>query len=382
MFERLFGKGRDAAALARRAEVEGDLAGAVQHWTDAGAPDEAARVMVMRGDVELDSARRLQLYVQAIALAPSAHPVRREARKKRALLAMEMARDGATNAAARRDLGDAAAELESLGEAALAAEAYALAGDIEGETRALVEAGDVDRLEDVLTRDNARERDARAARDAHVEIDRLVASGERRAALERARATSNEDEVRAILAKRATAPRVTIDVRGERVQLVLGNEVVVGRSEGGITIASHAISRAHLAVTRTSGHVEVRDLASRNGTELRGVRIGGALPVPEGGLDLKLGGEVPLRIGPSDVLRDAFAIDVAGQRYVAPLGPAELGIHGWRIEVAGDGWLELVTDGARRAYLGVTELGERTALLAGDAIGDARGGAAVVRVVG
>ena len=386
VFERLFGKHREAAVLARRAEVDGDLARAAQLWMDAGQAHEAARVMVMRGDVELDSGKRLQHYVQAIALAPSKHPVRAEARRKRALLAIEMARSGATSAAARRDLIDAASELEALGEAAQAAEAYAIAGDIAGEARSLVEAGDVEKLEDVLTRDNERERGERASRDSFAEIDRLVASGERREAIARARATANDEKERAILARRATAPRVTIELHGARVVLVLGDEVIVGRSlepsECAITVASHAVSRSHVVIARAGDRVEVRDLGSRNGTELRGMRIGGAMPVPSEGLDVKLGGEVPLRIAASDVLAGAMTIRVAGETYVAPLGPARLDVGTWRIEASSDGWIELVTDEAPRAYLGMTELGPRTALLAGDAIGEERGGPVVVRVVG
>ncbi len=382
VFDRLFGKSRDAAVLAQRAEVAGDLARAVQLWVDAGQAQEAARVMVMRGDVELDSAKRLQHYVQAITLAPEAHAVRAEARRKRALLAIEMARSGVTSAAARRDLIDAASELEALGEAARAAEAYAIAGDVEGEARSLVEAGEVEKLEDVLTRDNERERGERASRDSFAEVDRLVAGGERRQAIARARATANEEKERAILAKRATAPRVTIELDGKRVQLVLGDEVILGRSEGAITIASHAISRSHVAIARAGDHVEVRDLGSRNGTELRGMRIGGPLPVPGEGLDVKLGGEVPLRVAASEALPGAMAIRVAGETYVAPLGPARIGIGAWRLEASSDGWIELVTDDDPPAYLGTTSLGPRTALLAGDAIGQVRGGAAVLRVVG
>jgi hypothetical protein len=382
VFDRLFGKSRDAAILARRAEVGGDLARATQLWLDAGQAHEAARVTVMRGDVELDSGKRLQHYVQAIALAPADHAVRGEARKKRALLAIEMARGGATSAAARRDLIDAASELEALGEAAKAAEAYAIAGDVEGEARSLVEAGDVEKLEDVLTRDNERERGERVSRDSFAEIDRMLARGERREAIAKAQAAGNREKERAIAAKRATAPRMTIELRGTRMTLVLGDEVVLGRSEGAITIASHAVSRVHVAVARAGVAVEVRDLGSRNGTELRGMRIGGAIPVPSEGLDLKLGGEVPLRVVASEALAGAVAIHVAGETYVAPLGPSRLGIGAWRIEVGADGWIELVTDDAPRAYLGVTELGPRTALLAGDAIGEVRGEAAVLRVVG
>jgi len=382
VFDRLFGKARETAARAQRAEVDGDLPRATQLWLDAGQRHEAARVMVMRGDVELDSARRLQHYVQAIALAPATHPVRDEARRKRALLAIAMARAGATSAAARRDLIDAAAELEALGEAAEAAAAYAIAGDIEGEARSLVEAGDVEKLEDVLERDNDRERGERAARDSHTGVERLVAGGDRRLALAKARAAGNEEKERAILARRAMGPRVTLELRGVRVRLVLGDEVILGRTEGAITIASHAVSRSHVAIRRLGDRVEVRDLGSRNGTELRGLRMGGPLAVPDEGLDVKLGGEVPLRIAPTDALAGAVAIDVAGERYVAPLGAAHLGVGAWRIERADDGWLELVTDDAPRAYLGITQLGARTALLVGDAISEARGAGPVLRVVG
>ncbi len=92
MFDRLFGKAKDQERLARRAEAEGDLARAVGLWLDANRPAEAARVMLMRGDAELDGARRLQLYIQAIATAPEGEAVRSDARRKRALLAVEMAR--------------------------------------------------------------------------------------------------------------------------------------------------------------------------------------------------------------------------------------------------------------------------------------------------
>ena len=75
------------------------------------------------------------------------------------------------------------------------------------------------------------------------------------------------------------------------------------------------------------------------------MRIAGAIPVAMGaGLELKLGGEVPLRLAASDDLPGALAIEVGGSRYVAPLGPARLGIGAWRLESASDGWLELVTD--------------------------------------
>ncbi len=85
------------------------------------------------------AASRLLLYVQAVSLAPEGHAVRDIARRKRALLALGVAREGTTSAAARLDLLDACKDLEALGESTGAAEGYALVGDVEGEARALVE---------------------------------------------------------------------------------------------------------------------------------------------------------------------------------------------------------------------------------------------------
>ena len=56
-FDRIFGKGRQAAA-ARTAELRGDLARAAELFGEAGQPEEAARVMILRADsnVVLDPA--------------------------------------------------------------------------------------------------------------------------------------------------------------------------------------------------------------------------------------------------------------------------------------------------------------------------------------
>jgi len=392
LFDRLFGKTREAAMLARRAELEGDLARAAQLWAEADRSDEAARVMLLRGDAEADSLRRLSHYVQAAALAPEGHAIRNIARKKRALLALGIARAGVSSAAARQDLLSAGQELEELGETAHAAEAYALAGDLEGETRALVQGGEVERLEDMLDRDQDRARGERRQREAAREIDRLLASGERREALARAEElvaagigdAEAGERARRIRSNRAAGSTAAVELRGRRILLVLGDEVVIGRSEtgeGAIQIASHAVSRRHLELRRRDGVPEVRDLGSRNGTTLRGLRIEGALRVPpDDALELRLGGEVPLRLSLADELQGALAIEVAGTRYVAPLGPARLGVGPWRLATGTDGWHELVTDDDAPAYLGQARVGNRVSLLAGDAFSESRGGDVVLRV--
>ena len=173
----------------------------------AGRPDESARVMVLRGDAELDPRARLQHYLQAVATAPEGHPVRREARLRRAKFVLTLAGSGPLSAAARRDLMDAASELEALGEPGLAADAYRLADDGEGQARALTSAGEVERLEHLLTSEHDRARLERRRREASHEIELLLISGRRREAVARAEEALRRDpEDRAVRDRSEPSP--------------------------------------------------------------------------------------------------------------------------------------------------------------------------------
>ncbi len=135
------------------------------------------------------------------------------------------------------------------------------------------------------------------------------------------------------------------------------------------------MSRRHVAIARNAEAITVRDLgepqrhgAPRNANRRRDPRVS----MTEG-LELKLGGEVPLRLSASDELPGALAIEVGGSRYVAPLGPARVGVGAWSLETASDGWLELVTGEGPVAYLGSLRLEARAPLLSGDTIAANRG---------
>jgi len=161
--------------------------------------------------------------------------------------------------------------------------------------------------------------------------------------------------------------------------MVLGSEVVIGRSEGAIKVSSNAVSRQHLRVTREGDDLVVRDLGSRNGTQLRGINLAGALPVRDG-LDLKLGREVGLRIYPSPKLPGAIEIDVAGQHYVACVGKNCLPVDGLALDAGADGWVELLAHGTH-AYVGGVEWTQRGTLLAGDTVTTSRAGDPALKVV-
>lgn len=389
-FDKWFGKGRDRAQ-AQAAELRGDLAKAAELYGASGQHGEVARVMLLRGEGETDARIRLQHFTQAARLAPEGTETNRTARLKRAELLLALAGDTAVSAVARHEVNEAARDLEAIGEPLKAAEAFARSGDKEGEARALQAGGDVDRLEYLLSTEQFRERSERSRGEKTKDVDVMIESGRRREALaaldELLRATPDDAPLReranGLRARRVLAPIVAVeavvDGAPQRLVIVSGDEVVIGRTEGAITVPSNAVSRQHLRLSRENGAVVVRDLESRNGTQLRGINLAGTLAVGEG-LELKLGKEVPIRLAPSTRLDGAIEITVSGETYVACLGPTRTPVAGIALAAGTDGWLEVVTEGAR-AFAGDVELVPRTTLLVGDALATTRGGAAVLRIL-
>jgi hypothetical protein len=393
---------REALAQARAAELRGELAQAAVLFAQALRPDEAARVMVLRGDAEVDPAARLRHYVQAVATAPPGSQAATHAARKRASTVVDLAVDVPMTATLRQELAVAARELEELGDPERAAQAYARAGDLEGEVRALARSGDVDRVDALLAAAEQRDREARALARAREDVEMLVASGRRREAVELAR-TSSDPGVRdrgfAVARAGVTGGVLRVVVAGSEMLLALGESIVLGRAprreeddlrtrarEACIAISSAALSRRHVVVERRGDDFVVRDLGSRNGTSLRGLRLEGEAHVGEG-LDLSLAGEVPVSLRPlrePHALAGALAVDVPAGRYVAPLGVAELpvGSRGrrWRLERGDDGWAELVTGDAPPAFAGALQLAPRVTLLVGDAIAAVRSGPPVLEV--
>ncbi len=374
---------------ARAAELRGELEHAAALFAEAGRLDEAARVMVLRGDGETDPALRLRHYVHAASTAPEGSPARALARRKRANLLLSTSADRAMTATLRQDLLEAARELEALGELEVAAEAYSRAGDVDGEARALARAGDVEKLDALLHAQQGRDRASLATRDLQERFEALASSGRRREALALARTATDEavrERGRALEARRVSGEVVNVTVEGRRLRLVLGTEVVIGRVAT-LSVASAALSRQHVAVRRQGGDAFIRDLGSRNGTTLRGLALAGEVPVGEG-IELRLGGQVPLVVAPARELPGAFAIELGGMRSLAPLGLARLGVGQWILErtVEGPGggpaieWVELITEDTPPAYLDGLSVGPRITLLTGDVFATERAGAPVLRV--
>lgn len=360
----LLRRGGGPLARARREEAAGRLAEAVALYMEAGARDDAARLFETRADAAFDPQERYQLLGQALAVAEGER--RQAALVKRGELALDLLRSGALRLTSR-ELGALAAQLGAAGAHTLAAEVYALAGDVEGQARMLVEAGAVERLEQVLSAEQERERGVREREELHRRVVDLDACGRRRDALELARSALGDERLatlaRELEARRALMGRARLVIRGNPTEVAFGERVVIGRADAEIVVSSPSISRRHLEIRRTARGPEVEDLGSRNGTFLHGARLDAPLLVGDG-LSLELGGDLPARF--RRLAEGGVAVELGERRITAPLGALELG-HA-RLEPAADGWLELRCEHA--VLLGRLRADPHIQLCVGDRIVD------------
>ncbi|HTN90366.1 MAG TPA: FHA domain-containing protein, partial [Sorangium sp.] len=293
------GDSRRRAAEAR--ELAGDLAGAVELYVEAGMPDDAARVLLLRADAERSVEKRIAFCATASRTAESPE-LKRAALGRKALLAFDLVRARGASAM-RSEVLAVARDLEAAGELERAADAFALVGDTEAETRVLAAAGAIDRLEERLRASMTAERDQRELAAALRKIADLDRVAERREAIAVAEAWLGggrdgervAEALRAIRARLLTGPLLTLDLGGAALCCALGDEVTIGRGEATLVVASRAVSRTHVRIRRGRSGIEVEDLGTRNGTTLAGARLTAALPVGRG-VQLLLGGEVPCAI--------------------------------------------------------------------------------------
>ncbi len=367
---------------ARREEALGNLEAATALYVEGSAYEEAARVFVLRAEIAGDSRDRLRLMTQAATASArvagdEARERTRQLRVRRSRLALDLgkARELRLTPSELIEIGKA---LESANEPALAAEAYSLAGDVEAQTRSLVAAGAIARLEEVLDREQNQARAALQREQLAQRVGDLVLAGKRRQAVSLC-ADSTEEALVAI-ARTVTSTRVvgssaTLLVDGDEREFAFGDEVTLGRSDATVTVASPAVSRAHLRVRRANGGYELLDLGSSNGTTLGGARLDVPVQVGEG-VEVKLGGEVPVSLEPHP--EGGLDILVAGRRVHAPFGPFE--VAGWRFAPADDEWLEVVDSAGRGLVLGQLRVDDRAQLCRGDELRELPAGPVRVKV--
>jgi hypothetical protein len=383
-----FGGKKRKEARARKKEMGGDLDGAAQLYLDAELFDEAARTLLLKADAEPDPSERMVICAQAARVgAQSDHG--KQAKERQALLAFDLVKttQGATM---HGELLRVAADLEAVGKWEAAAEAYVLAGDTEAEIRVLKEAGAIERLEERLQETSEQARSQRDRTQLLRRIRDLDAIAERRVALHSARewlARQADEQVQLevdrILGRLISGPVVTLQIDGELARYALGSRITVGRAGADIQAHSSSVSRQHLRLSRAAGKPQIEDLDTRNGTTLAGARVSGALAIGSG-IELELAGQVPVRAAPAiaDQPDGPVALEVAGERYLLPLGP--LAIGNWQVVDAHDGDERFVVlrtpQGCEPPHTADYRLAYEIELCRGDQICAHRGGPLVLAV--
>jgi FHA domain len=383
----LFGKER-GLRLAKQAELRGELGKATELYAQAGSLSDCARVMLLRGHAELDPRMRLQLYTQAVSHAPENAPVRTEARKERARLVVGMIGQNPVTALEKREVGDAARELLELGEGTFAAEAFRNLGDLDGEARALEIAGDIEALESLLARRAATESKRRLVDVVAQEAEDLKSRGARKKALMAAEDLLLDNPGNAALIaqvadlkrRRIQASLVSLMIRDQTMRVSFARPLIVGRTEGHLQIPSNTVSRSHLSVDCQDGDFWVTDLQTRNGTTLRGLRISGPLAVGAG-LELMLGGAIPIAFAPHPDLPGALQVDAEGQKLVACFQCLKLPGLGWTLSAGDDAWCELRGSPSAPIFERDLNMEMTVQLLQGDHFSEARGEGAVLRIL-
>lgn len=376
--ERFWRPGASASVeRAKHAEAAGDLELATRLYIEAGARDGASRVLAARANSALTTADRLALLSLALEYCSEEQRVPLHGEHARLRLELCQARELYLT---RPELMRLGGELGEIGEHQLAADAFGLAGDLEAQTAALVEAGAIERLEAVFDADESRqrlERDRESTTRNAVDLDRL---GRRRAVL--AVAADQPDDgasplgelAHRIKLRRVTGPVVRLELGGERRQFVLGAEVTLGRANAAIVVPSPAVSRRHLELCRKDGVPVLVDV-SKNGTTLRGIPLSGSVPL-QSSIDLVLGGEVPLSIAPH--AEYGLVLSILAEDFCVPLGELTSSVGSFRC--GADDWVELVPP-ERGVYLNSVHVLERVQLCAGDELRPARARDTLVRVL-
>jgi pSer/pThr/pTyr-binding forkhead associated (FHA) protein len=335
---------------AERAEAEGRFEDAVRLYVDAGSREEAVRVLLAVAETTRGLEARRALLTRAATLARD-DAQRAEARRRLARLTVEEAEeDHPRTDDDRRALADAARALEALGEHADAARAYVVLEDREGIVRTLTLSGDVEALERLTGARDDVDRHGLRRRAATEDADTRWRSGDRPGSLAALRAwvgaNADDHEARRLLDQRDASllrgGRCELRLDGEAVSLMGRLPLVIGR-EGDLVLRGAGVSRRHCEIARASdpeGGYELRDLESRSGTRLDGLRIGAPMRLRDG-QRVELGDDLALRVGLDDGgltllvergLDRGRRVAVLAGSWRSPMGVLRVGESGLQLE--------------------------------------------------
>ena len=281
-------------------------------------------------------------------------------------------------------------ELEDAGELERAADAYALAGDHDAEVRALTAAGAIERLEARLRASERATQSERASSSASAASPTSTAPP----------SAAPRSSSAARPSPSATMPRVADAARSIRARLAPRPGGRPGDRRRAPPLRArrrrhHRPRRRHHRPRLARGEPappaprpaaprasSSRTSETRNGTPLAGARIAGPIPVGDGLRSCCSAPRSPAPFTPLGLrpTRGAcVAVEIAGWRYLAPLG--DLRVGGWRSSTARTRgrrtrtWCSPRRQRRRaRPHLGDYQLASRVELCHGDEIRAERGG--------
>lgn len=367
-----------ALRRARAAEAGGDYRKAAALYVEAEAMEQAADALVHAAERVTDLDARLACLQDALRWLPAGHARRAEieGRIGAAILEDACAR-GASSAEEKRRLASAAERLEAAGRPGDAAVAWEMLGRRDDLARALTAAGEIEKLEKLLSEQSVEQSAERALRRMIGDYELAMASGARLEALDALRKALElapgdaalPDLIRKIESRWAPAGRVTLEIDGRVVGVVGRLPAVLGRAEADVALRGASVSRRHCEIARDGARLVVRDLGSRNGTLVRGVPLAGALEL--GGDDeIGLGDDVAVQLAPEG--RSSVMITVmrgldAGARFV--VGDGAMRVPGVPASIAfPSGRATLTADSGSALSLDEKRCSTPVTLLVGDVI--------------
>ena len=375
------------------AEAAGDYAEAARAYALAGERVKVAEMHLLRAERAPSPAAKLHELRAAVRWAEPDEAEGKSARRRVARALFGWARSGTVVGDPEKLVVREAAQLfADTGDFAAAGECLEFVGDELAAAEAYQKGGDLERLENVLAREELRRKRTTRIHDAFEEYRLALAGGERDRALEAIRQCAEAPlptgkEAAESMHERSSYQRLREELEGRLIAdgaVILGTgavghtrarryvgrfPLVMGRDAScQLTLRDAGISRHHAeVVAHDDGSFALRDRDSKNGTTLAGVRIAGELP---------LGGESDIGLGELCVVHfvhagDTLTLEVTrgldrGVRVVA--GRGALDVEGVGELLFIDGRPRLSPIGGRLLYLNGVHVSAGIQLIRGDVV--------------
>lgn len=383
-FKRMFSADYRRAVAA---EAAGDYSEAARAYALAGEHAKVAEMHLLRAERATSPEGRLSELRASVRWADPDEPEGRAVRRRIARALFTWAKQsGVVSDADRAVVREAAALFAEAGDHAGAGECHEFIGDELQAAESYQRAGDLEKLEAVLQREEARRRKKHRATDAFDEYQLQLQGGERDLALASLRTAMEEaseadkrgfrQKLEELEARLLAEWKVTVKTPSAQAlyvgefPLVLGREAICH-----VALRDAGISRRHAEVLREGDRFVLRDLHSKNGTSLMGVALasGGSVPLDGAGA-LGVGEHCGLAFrseGARLELEVVRGLD-RGLRVIASARPIELA--GLADLAFVDGRPRLTVRGGRSFQLNGVYAGAPVQLIRGDVVdvGDTR----------